>query len=254
MRFIRKNIKFTSLVMASLILLTSCTDENTFDNRNETVNFNGKELFKGIFFATGTLAEKVPSISNSYSYFELNKISDEQKNDYHLKMNEILVEIEKENPNYFKNFKSIIQTKNQLKIKNALREGSRVLFESAINLYLTKEQKHKIDDIIANINIEDFRSVDGSINYENLKAELGKNNEFQLNEQGMCWFAGVVFVAAAYVLVAHAAAAMTYVAVAWVGEYYAAVDQEKTITRDAMLEQTLKSEILINDLALLNIQ
>lgn len=241
--------------MAFLILLTSCTDENTFDDRTETVNFNGKELFKGIFFATGTVAETVPSISNSFSYFELNKISDEQKSDYNSKMNKILVEIEKENPNYFKDFKSIIQTKNQLEIENALREGSRVLFESAINLYLTKEQKNEIDGIVANIDIEDFRNVDGSINYENLKAELEKNNEFQLNEQGMCWFAGVVFVAAAYVLVVHAAAAMTYVAVAWVGEYYAAIDQEKTVTRDDEIqEQALKSEILINDLALLNIQ
>lgn len=253
MKLVRKNIKFLSLFMLTLIMFLSCTRDNIHPEKYDAVDFTGKELFKGIYFASGAVAKATPSIRNSYSYYELSKTDATKKQNFELRMNEILSEIEKQNPDYFEEFKREIQTKNQLIIESALKEGSQLLFETAIRLYLTNEQESQMNSMISKINIEDFKNDDGSMDFENLKDELEKNKDFEISDEIQGVFAGIVFVAAAYVLVVHAAAALSYVAVAWVGEYFAAIDQETAITREETAI-TLNSEVLINDLSLLNIR
>ena len=42
---------------------------------------------------------------------------------------------------------------------------------------------------------------------------------------------------------------MTYVGIAWVAQYYAALDRDKTVTRSAVIKKSIKSEMLVNEIS-----
>ncbi|MGC6479432.1 MAG: hypothetical protein ACON42_03535 [Flavobacteriaceae bacterium] len=230
MKSIRKQLKPISLFMTFLVLFVSCEQYDIVDEQL-SLELYGEEYFKGIFFATGKVAEKVPSISNSFSFYELQKLNEDDSMEYHRKMEDIINEISKNDPDYFDEFLTSLKSRNHLTIQDALVKGSDILFKSAINLYFDKNQEKQLGEMVSKIDIDNYLTEDGSINYEELRTDIEKQSSFLVESEGKCWFAGIVFVAAAYVLVAHAAAAMTYVAIAWVGEYYAAIDRERTFNR-----------------------
>ncbi len=213
----------TMLLALSLISLThSCSDDeniSTFKN-----NYTGKELFKGILFARGVVAENLSSIKNSYSYYASNKIENEEK------INEILNYIEINNPNYFESFKNKLSTKNPLLIRESLENASKIMYESSIDLLLQSEDIN-IKKMFSELDLKSD-IINGQIDYNSLYRKISSSRAMDnINpESEACAVAGVVLAVAAYVVVVHAAAAMTYVGVAWVAEYYAAVHQEQAFS------------------------
>lgn len=263
-RRISKNPIFCSLMILLVLFSTGCTkediastiaknnsaeqtgNEQVYDNKS-TESYSGRDLFKGIFFAKGPVAEALPAIRNSFSYDIIRNMTDEENHQAEMKMNEILDRLENSRPGYFDEFKELINTRDHLLISEGLGQATQVLYEVSIDLFLSDQDKADLDRIVADINMEEHTNEDGSINFETLRADV-LSNMAGGNERALCVFAGVVFVAAAYVLVVHAAAAMTYVAVAWVAEFYAAVDQEKTITRGGIASGHLTEELLVRDI------
>ncbi|MBT8317778.1 MAG: hypothetical protein HKP59_09120 [Lutibacter sp.] len=250
-----KKIKNLILLTLCLILSISCSnDSDSFEP--EVIEFTGKEIFEGIFFTHGDFINHVPSILNSFSYLELKKLAQDDKINYSIKVAEILNEIEKKNTTYFNSFKKSIQSKNQLQIEESLKSGAELLLKTTLDKYLNEQQKDDLDKVVSKINIEEHKNSDGTINYDSLSLSIA--NIGSLNQdffQGQCIFAGIVLVAAAYVVAVHAAAAMTYVYAAWAIERYAAIDTDVTVTNGSINPSNeLNSEILINDLYLLNIK
>ncbi|MFH6993128.1 hypothetical protein [Flavobacterium sp. FlaQc-48] len=222
-------------VLFIFIVFTSC-EEDQYNKKGTEVslkNYNGRELFEGILFAKGEVANLLQPIRQSYSYYEINSIDDDSKKEFDNKTNDLLNFIENENPHYFDDFKKNITSKNHIKIRETLTSTSQLIYNTALDLYLSKTEKTDLKNLLSQIDINTYTNENGIIDKEKLKKAITHSNNFSLNQtgKGSCWFAGVVLVAAAYVLVVHAAAAMTYVAVAWVAEAYAAVDRAKTITR-----------------------
>lgn len=229
-----RTIKQLISIIFFSIVLTGCEEnKDTENHKSSLVNFSGKELFKGILFAQGDVAKLIPPIQQSYSYYEINNMDSTFQKKSDDKITALLNFIEVENPNYFNNFKDAITSKNHILIRDSLISSSNLLYETSLNLFMSTTEKTELKNLLSNLDIENYTNDDGSINKEKLRNEITKSNSFSLNQtgKGTCWFAGVVIVAAAYVVVVHAAAAMIYVAVAWVAEAYAAIDQAKTITR-----------------------
>lgn len=227
-----KNLFFLVFI---LIIFTSCEENDYSKNETKTSlkNYSGRELFEGILLAKGNVANLLQPIRQSYSYYEINNIDDNYKKDFDNKANDILNFIESGNPYYFDNFKKSITSKNHIEIRETLTNSSQLIYNSALDLFLSKTEKVDLKNLLSQIDINTYTNENGIIDKEKLKKAITNSNSFSLNKtgKGSCWFAGVVLVAAAYVLVVHAAAAMTYVAVAWVAEAYAAVDKARTITR-----------------------
>jgi hypothetical protein len=250
-RKIAKNPIFCSFLIGLIFLSTGCTKEqilNPNGNRSE-IKYSGEELYEGIFFAKGEVAEAIPTIKNSSSYFQVHQLSQKSAKSMDNQMTEVMNEIETKNPNYFDEFKESIATQDHLIIEETLKDATELLYETSIDMYLSEQDQSDLKEIVEGIDLNNHLNSNGSINYESLSKEITKDFKVDNNEKAACVFAGVVFVAAAYVLVAHAAAAMTYVAVAWVAEYYAAVDREKTVTRAAVPRGALTMELMVNDLA-----
>ncbi|WP_291152582.1 hypothetical protein [Flavobacterium sp. UBA7680] len=229
-------------VAGILILFISCEENDHYtENSTESLkSYTGKELFKGILFAEGDVADLLQNIKQSYSYYEINQIDVDHKNDSDNKINYLLNSIENKNSHYFDEFKQSITSKDHIRIRQALANGSELVYNTALDLYLSKNEKNDLKNLLSKIDISTYTNENGMIDKEKLKKAITQSNSFSLNQagKGTCWFAGVVVVAAAYVVVVHAAAAMTYVAVAWVAEAYAAVDQAKTITRSKAAPRT----------------
>ncbi|MEZ0184128.1 hypothetical protein AB9T89_17920 [Flavobacterium oncorhynchi] len=222
------------ILICIIALFVNCSEDDSSKQKETTLhNFTGKELFKGILFAKGDVAEILTPIKQSYSYYEINHVDEDQKNESDNIINDLINSIENKNPNYYDSFKKNITSKNHLKIRETLINSSQLIYDTALDIYLSKTEKIDLKNLLSQIDINSYTDENGIIDKEKLKEVIMHSNSFSLNQsaKGTCWFAGIVLVAAAYVVVVHAAAAMTYVAVAWVAEAYAAIDQATAISR-----------------------
>lgn len=248
MKVIRKIVKnpiFCIFMIGLTLLSTGCTKEQIFNSSTSSQNYSGEDLFKGIFFAKGAVAEKLPTIKNSRSYFQINELQEKTNNADDSKMDELMDEIEVRHPNFYGNLQSSIDTKNHLIIEEALKNAADVIYETATELYLSQEVKDEFNNIVADFDINDCLKEDGSLDYKMLNSHLqGSLENEEVDPQAL----GIILVAAAYILVVHAVGVMTYVGVAWAVEYYAAVDREKAVSRGNLTDDDLVIERLIEDL------
>ncbi len=218
--------------LSIIILAISCSQFDEINDNSEIDNLSGRDIFQGVYFATGTVAELMPSISNSYSYYAVNEQPNYEFESFSGNMNIILDKIAEKHPNYYQNFKSAIQSRDHLTIRQELAKGSEILFETSVETFLDQNEQNILNNIAENIDIKPYLNSDGSIDRKALESDIMKDLNILENSRGTCIFAGIVFVAAAYVLVVHAAGAMTYVAAAWVAYAYAAVAEGTVVTSD----------------------
>ena len=253
-RKIAKNPLFCSFLIGLIYLSTGCTKEQILNSKTDSseIKYSGEELYKGIFFAKGEVAEVVPAIKNSISYFQVQQLTEKTAKAMDNNMINVMEEIDRKNPTFFDEFKKSIATKDHLIIEESLKDATELLYETSLELLLSEQDQSDLKKIIDRIDLNNHLNSDGSINYVSLRKEILKDFKVDNNEKAASLFAGVVFVAAAYVLVVHAAAAMTYVAVAWVVESYAAIDKAKTVTKGKVPKGALTMEMMVDDLATSN--
>jgi SdpC family antimicrobial peptide len=259
MKIVRKIVKnkLVAITLSGILLFTtSCTKESLTPNgvSNSTTSSNskfddytGEELFEGVFFAQGKVAEEIPSIRNSASYFQVREISSNlEKNSTGVGLEEIMNKVNENNPNYYSELEASVSSGDHLLISEKLQEGAEHMHSAVVELYLTNSDETELNEILASIDLDKHKNVDGSVNYISLEAELmeqvGFNGDENVNEKAITLVAGIVLVAAAYVLVVHAAGVMTYVGFAWVAYNYAAVGGTKPVN-------VLSHEMLVRDLA-----
>lgn len=111
-----------SFLFAFLILFVSCTQYDEGVTIIEK-NYSGEELFRGIYFSDGEIAQRIPSLK-----FNNNMIADlsiEQKLELDKFQSQIVEHLKGIDPNYFENFKHTITSNDIYKIEKHLEMVSR---------------------------------------------------------------------------------------------------------------------------------
>ncbi|MBL4940004.1 MAG: hypothetical protein JKY16_07025 [Lutibacter sp.] len=198
MKSIRKYLKSISSLLAFLILFVSCEQYDSSIDDNQAINrSSGEELFKGIFFGNGNVAQKL----SNFKDFEVLKaqITNEQKSAFLKLQNDLIIHINKNNPEYFENFENAINTGNQVIIRNELDSSKEFLKNSVqelTNLNYSEIEK-EISMQKANFNI-DLNKI------ETLKSKLilkGYNPGNYDNKEACVWAIAVVVAVVLWVAV-----------------------------------------------------
>ncbi|WP_282055428.1 hypothetical protein [Maribacter luteus] len=247
-----KNVRKKVIAVFFSIIILGCGHDSfdVGDGTSQLSAFSGEELFYGIFFSKGEVAEMIPVVRNSQTFHEVAKYIEEVEGaeEFDKATSSIIKSIQEKNQTYFADFAQKIKSGNHLLIKDALLEGADLLYNTSVDIFLSELGKQELEELANGINISDHLNADGSVNYESLKEVISSNkiNEAITNEsKALCAVLGPVFVAVAYLLVVHAASVASYVYLAWVYNSYSAIEVSELSA--PISEITL--EQMVNDLA-----
>jgi len=129
-------------LMAISFLFFSCSKDSVIGNQSSNSNaisimsstaYTANQIFKGIFFADGPVADLIPELSEfKISYF----ISDPEQiqgiSDLH---DEVLVLFETNNPGYLETFKTVMLSGNHVQIESSLLEAAGLLNSTLNEFY-----------------------------------------------------------------------------------------------------------------------
>ena len=99
--------------------------------------FSGEQLVKGIFFAQGQVADKIPEVQKLISEKQVH-LNPDQRNQL-TKMEDLIIQqISKDYPGAFEYFKKQLQTKDYLAVQKAIEDMSSKIMEAS---YLYSDKK-----------------------------------------------------------------------------------------------------------------
>ncbi|HSP17292.1 MAG TPA: hypothetical protein VLV78_21290 [Thermoanaerobaculia bacterium] len=91
-------------------------------------NYSGEDLFRGIFFAEGDIAAKVPELRRLREAYGLSALNDKQKAAVRHLQDELIAQIKKADASYFTDFQAEIQSGNQVRVLAKLKEAGRLVW------------------------------------------------------------------------------------------------------------------------------
>lgn len=110
------------------------------------LNYSSEEIFKGLFFAEGAVADQIPELEGVHIS---NYLKDAQQLQHALDFQQsIYEEVERTNPAAIEGLRSAIETGNLVKIEKAMGEAGNAMLE-AVNTLTTDEDKSAIADELA---------------------------------------------------------------------------------------------------------
>ena len=130
-REISQNPIVIALVLFNFIFV-SCSRDNlnlptaNQDVSSKSVNYDGKEIFKSIVFADGALASKVTFVNDHFNMLK-NLKSEKEIKAYKEYENEVVSYLEKQQPNFFNDFKTSMLSKDPNQIQKKLNETGNLL-------------------------------------------------------------------------------------------------------------------------------
>lgn len=93
------------------------------DSPVKTALYNGEELFRGLLFGEGRVAEIIPEIKNLKDFIGYNSLKKKDQQAVKFLQDNIIKKLKEEDPNFLKTFQARIQSGNQLTISSALKDG-----------------------------------------------------------------------------------------------------------------------------------
>ncbi len=217
MKHVRKLLK-NRLVNAFLVMVflnIGCAkDQVASDAVKKSISISSVDLFKGVYFAEGVVADQVPelksiqsNIAASTSSLDQNKLNDVKR--------DIIDEIATvHGPRYFDDFKATVQSGDVAAINDALVDGSAKVYEAIMSItsQISGASQDELAaagfmDIAKNIdaNSSAYIKADGSLDENALQADLdqlGLEDEIEMLAGVWLAFAVVGVVAAVTVFVA----------------------------------------------------
>lgn len=166
-------------VLVGSVFFTSCSKGNSKKDVTTKHDYSGEELFQGIIFASGPVANQIQQLKDIYSISKRVKGIDMKKK---LAGERRLIDmINKQYPGYTESFKKEILSKDYVRIQTAISEAREKVMKVAVIMKLipesdNKEQRIKLQNIIntrgpeiANL-MTDIRK--GIVNIDELKARI----------------------------------------------------------------------------------
>ena len=115
----------------SILALLICLGIHSTPSLGSTLptnsNYSGEELFEGIFFLKGEVAQILPEIAEKSNLRNL--MDRQQKKDFLIIQQMVTKQIKQKHPSFFTNFKKDLESKNHQKILSALENGANLIAE-----------------------------------------------------------------------------------------------------------------------------
>ena len=122
-----------------------------------TPSFSGEELFKGIFFARGDVAQILPETAEKNNFQSYLSKQQEQKMLINQKL--IIQEIKNSNPDFFSNFKGSIESNNYQEILRTLIQSVQLMDSVISNVKIVEKTN---SDKYGGIVVEDIKIIHSS--------------------------------------------------------------------------------------------
>ncbi len=150
MQLLTKNKRFIAAFLLAVFSFTFTVNAGV-PNATKKVNFTGRQLFEGIFFGLGPVAQKLPELKQIFANAISALPEDQQRL---LRENETAIadEITRENPTAFDGFQNALSSTDYARIEKALMEMSETMTTASYVLFvkktglsnLTKDQYNKL--------------------------------------------------------------------------------------------------------------
>ncbi|MEF9479284.1 hypothetical protein ACR1PO_03875 [Chryseobacterium sp. RRHN12] len=180
-----KTAILTALLLTSLVI-TSCVNSNG-DNEieNNSTNkkslnvgtmsktiqdYTGEELYASIFFAYGDFAKNLSIYNDDVQKYENGGMVKEEL--FKERFSKFVSVVKSENPNYFENFKTEIESKDHLRIQNALKDGFPLIYDNLGIMY--PELADAVSGVENDPELQDIINKDGDLNEEEMSVLTSK--------------------------------------------------------------------------------
>lgn len=259
MIFLRKKLKTISLFLSFLVLFASCTqfdDSSNITENNEKLDFNGKQLFKSIYFGTGEFAKNIYQLER---LSEVSKgISENEKIKFEEKIDNLIQKIDETNPLFFNNFKLNISSGNHQLIQQTIQEGAFVMQENIEIIF--PELKKVIAKVKEDVNSGKlkFEKNEGINDYEKKLTEAFNNKEYDellksnmiTGEAALVPCTWAVACVVYFAIAAHNTVAVTALIYFKVAFWGPSIDKKNNVNGNiAEGSDSLNTELLINEIA-----
>jgi hypothetical protein len=219
MKSIRKKSQVLSFFMAITMLLFSCSqyEQSDFLKNNNTKNYSGEEIFKGIFFFQGEIPQKITLLKDEYIKLNSHKKNEQINQTLNDFATETIAFIKTIDKNYFDNFSKVMKSGNNFKIQETLVFAAKLIdlagkSSKQYSSYFLLSEKIINDEILMN----KIKNID--LNTEKGQEEIVKLLDFKQanNSNVRACTPGAVFCVyyLAAVAVSYAVAAYTVIAAA----------------------------------------
>lgn len=182
--FIMNRLKFllAAFVITVLTLgIYSCQK----DTENEIASLNiietrsslsGQEYFKGIFFGIGNFGDKLKYHSQVNETYH--GLDENLKIEINQKIDAMIVQIQDQNSNFFEKFRTEIDSKDPIRVRDAIGNGSKLIYEYINILY--PNTKKAIDDVAEKID-QTCITDSGTLDFEKLNEVTNNHDEILSN-------------------------------------------------------------------------
>ena len=255
MKTIKKHIKLYSLLFTMSVLFCSFRYAYPKQNIGKGLNLSGKEIFNGVMFGVGDLANALPIYKQQVLAFK--NFSEEDKRNMQERVDLITNEIQKNNPGFFEEFGNKIKTGDPVVIDNAMDEAAVVMRENIKIIYPNYDKiEEAVKKDIENDKVH-FEAVQDADKYMETGSkekydELLDNMALKDSQAGMCCSEGLacaVAVALYFVFAVHntfAVVANVYLKFALWGPKLSSPKRSVSINSQNSL---LYNEVMIEQLA-----
>lgn len=153
-----RNTKITSVIFAILLLFSSCT-KDYLSNGSILETTSEEDVFKSIFFLSGPLVDKLPTLKSKVNLLMTYKLDEKLQAEFEKTQDDFLQTIKEINPNYLMSLKSAITNNDPYVIAEKISEGGELMLE-AIKLQGLSHilQDENLRNILnsENINLENY--------------------------------------------------------------------------------------------------
>ena len=183
------------ILVIGAVFIQSCSQDEIFDqNEKNSSNlelrsskeFDGQDYFIGIFFGVNSYGQTLNFHNSVNSQFAT--LSGAEQKQILAKTNDLVSEIQEDNPYFFSNFYREIESKDPIRIQTAIGTGSKMLYEHLELLYPGIESEiKKMNDEIASVAMD----KEGNIDKEKAQTVISKyesilsNNILSNNEDNV---------------------------------------------------------------------
>lgn len=137
-----------SVLLLSSLIITSCVNnDNDIDNSNltnkenvsgdsmskTTQDYSGEELYASVFFAYGDFARNLSIYQDDIQKYDNGGMVNEQV--FNERFSDFVSAVKLKDPSYFEKFKTEIESKDHLRIQNALKDGFPLIYDNLGIMY-----------------------------------------------------------------------------------------------------------------------
>lgn len=254
MELIKKQVNKVLLVLVGSFIFTGCSqqDDNNVStpitaeikSDNQTSNlqrrgnlYSGEELFKSIFFGQGEFAKNISLYNDVFKRYDEGQITNQDI--FISRYANFVKTVTKNNPDFFKNFQTNIYSGNPFTVQNALKTGSVEIYNNVS--IIAPELANVIASLDSNPEVQTILNKEG---------DLTPAEQDFLNSQAQEYIeqlipCGPLVCVAYFALAVHNTIGATVNIGIYLNVKFWGPKLDNAITTG---EDTLKNEILINDI------